>query len=396
MKVQFTSYQGTERKPLVKAIEEIANRKGKYRISGELRYAFDFGGGLELHRDGTLKADGCVSDADNMYLLAQLHLQGFTGTVLDRGDDATADDTEASDSKVSDTEVTDTEADDTDMADTESVEAEAPDTQGQEQPDEDAGDSQPKQGGILDTLVDEFNANAEDGEQWTRLHSAPQMEYGDGKWRNLDGTFASTAPAFEDLNMDRREELGLGCTRRENLQGETGMSASDVPDTITIEIPFTGREDILHALLQIKATLIISALGEDACSDVSEPQNGPDILPIEFEDGKAKFEWLRFGTDGEVVQAWSAFLCAAVKFSKKAKRVTARDTVVENEKFAFRVFLVRLGMNDAKNKVWRRLLMRNLKGDAAFATTASKEKWLAKHGAKKNTNEEADINENAE
>ena len=39
-------------------------------------------------------------------------------------------------------------------------------------------------------------------------------------------------PAFEDLRMDGREELGLGRTRRENFEGESGMQASDVPDTL--------------------------------------------------------------------------------------------------------------------------------------------------------------------
>jgi len=183
------------------------------------------------------------------------------------------------------------------------------------------------------------------------------------------------APAYEDLKMDEQEELGLGRTRRDPV-GENGMQASDVPDTITIEVPFTGNEEILRSLLQSKATLITAAIGED----------GTGELPIEFEDGKAKFEWLRFGVDSEIVAAWSAFLCAAVNFSKKAKRVTAKDGAVENEKFQFRAFLVRLGMNDAENKAHRKTLLRNLKGDAAFATAASKEKWLAKHGSRKETN----------
>jgi len=180
------------------------------------------------------------------------------------------------------------------------------------------------------------------------------------------------APAYEDLKMDEREELGLGHTRRDPV-GEDGMQASDIPDTITIEIPFTGNEEILRSLLQSKATLITAALGED----------GTGELPIDFEDGKAKFEWLRFGVDSEIVEAWSAFICAAVKFSKKAKRVTAKDKAIENEKFAFRTFMVKIGMNDVENKEWRRLLMKNLKGDAAFATMASRNKWLANHGPKK-------------
>ena len=68
--------QGSERKPLVKAIEELTGHKGKYCMSGEMQYAFSFSDGLELYRDGTLKSDGDISD-----LLVQLAERGFTATV---------------------------------------------------------------------------------------------------------------------------------------------------------------------------------------------------------------------------------------------------------------------------------------------------------------------------
>lgn len=252
----------------------------------------------------------------------------------------------------------------------------------------------PKRKGILDTLVDELNANAEDGEHWERLHRTPTIIDNGGREHNLDGTFAP---------MTEREELGLGRTRRDPV-GEDGMQASDVPDSITIEVPFAGDGEILRSLLQSKASLIQKALGEDAFwySPESEysPENpggwyGPapteNILPIEFTDDTVSFEWFKFGVYGSILAAWEAFLCAAVEFSKTAKHVTAKDKPVESEKFAFRNFMVKIGMNDAGNKAHRKTLLRNLTGDAAFATKASKEKWLAKHGgSKKNTEVTAD------
>ncbi|MCL1965311.1 MAG: hypothetical protein FWF69_09705 [Firmicutes bacterium] len=247
----------------------------------------------------------------------------------------------------------------------------------------------PKRKGILDTLVDELNANAGEGEHWERMHRPPTIMDNSGREHNLDGTFA---PAMTECG-----EFGLGKKRRDPI-GKDSPQASDIPDTVTIEIPFTSCGDLtlaktnLSDLLQSKATLINAALGEDAfwyaSPDDCSPQNpggwyGPEprdnTLPIEFTDDTVKFEWLRFGTDAEVVAAWSAFLCAAVKFSKKAKRVTARDGAVENAKFHFRAFLVRIGMNGAENKAHRKTLLHNLTGDAAFATAKSKACWQAKH-----------------
>ena len=63
--------KGAERKPLVKTIEELTGRKGKYCMGGAMKYAYDFGDGLELHRDGTLRGE-------TGELLAQLADKGFT------------------------------------------------------------------------------------------------------------------------------------------------------------------------------------------------------------------------------------------------------------------------------------------------------------------------------
>lgn len=204
----------------------------------------------------------------------------------------------------------------------------------------------PKKKGIMDMIVDELNAADPDGGKWKRLHRPPTIIDNSGREHNHDGTFAPVCASEPQ--------------------------AEDVPDTITIEVPFTGNEDILRALLRSKATLITAALGED----------GTGELPVVLEDGKAKFEWLRFGTDAHVIAAWSAFLCTAVKFSQTAKRVTARDTAVENEKFHFRAFMVRIGMNSKEHKNHRKTLLHRLRGDSAFATLESKTRWLEKHGSK--------------
>jgi hypothetical protein len=279
--------QGSERKPLAQAIETATRRKAKYCMAGEMRYAYDFRDGLELHRDGTLKG----ADRD---LVTALKTAGF-----------------------------------------------APEIEEYDEP-------QPqKRKGIMDIIVDHCNEN---GIECERLHTAPQMECGDGRWRNLDGTFAQTTTE----------------------QGETA-------DTITIEIPFTSSSDLTKAkenlqnLISGKTSLIKQALGED----------GTGELPTEFTDKSVKFEWLRLGTKPGVIEAWAAFLAACVNTAKKGQRFNSTDTgLPENEKFAFRTFLVKIGLNDITNKYNRKVLLHNLNGNSAFATPESKAKWVAKHGSK--------------
>lgn len=168
-------------------------------------------------------------------------------------------------------------------------------------------------------------------------------------------------PAFEELQMTEEEELGLGRKRRQNWQGENGMQADDyIPDdsdTLTIEMPLEGFTDEnlsnLEKLIASKASLIKKALGIDA-------------LPIERTDTTLRFPWFAFGTPGEEVAAYARFIGALYAAAKKQQRVTAKEHLVDNEKFAFRVFLIRLGFVGDDYKAARKILLRNLTGNSAF------------------------------
>ena len=52
--------------------------------------------------------------------------------------------------------------------------------------------------------------------------------------------------------------------------------------------------------------------------------------------------------------------------SRNAKRVTATEKEVDNEKYAFRCFLLRLGFIGAEYKAERKILLKNLTGSSAF------------------------------
>jgi len=176
-------------------------------------------------------------------------------------------------------------------------------------------------------------------------------------------------PAFEDLRMDGREELGLGHTRREDPQGENGMQASDVPepDILTIEMPLTGftpeKLENLFRLVNAKAPLLKASLGADD-------------LPIRQTDedgGKLVFPWFSGDADGDEVNAYSMLierLCAA---AKEKQRITAKEREVENPKYAMRCFLLSLGFIGDESKQARKLILKNLSGNGAFKAGARKE-----------------------
>lgn len=59
--------------------------------------------------------------------------------------------------------------------------------------------------------------------------------------------------------------------------------------------------------------------------------------------------------------------------ARNQKRVTAKEKETDNEKYAFRCFLLRLGFIGNEYKVARKILLRNLTGSSAFRSGQPKE-----------------------
>ena len=93
-----------------------------------------------------------------------------------------------------------------------------------------------------------------------------------------------------------------------------------------------------------------------------------DELPILEEDGKVCFPWFNAEKNPEAIKAYDHFICKLCDMAKTQKRVTAKEKTVENEKYAFRCFLLRLGFIGAEYKTARKILLQNLEGSSAFKT----------------------------
>ena len=59
--------------------------------------------------------------------------------------------------------------------------------------------------------------------------------------------------------------------------------------------------------------------------------------------------------------------------AKTQKRVTAKDKAVDNDKYAFRCFLLRLGFIGDEYKADRKILLSKLSGSSAFKSGTKSE-----------------------
>ena len=124
-----------------------------------------------------------------------------------------------------------------------------------------------------------------------------------------------------------------------------------------IEVSHSGftpeAEENLRRIVASKAPLLKKALGTDS-------------LEIVITDTTIRFPWFTLhGIDGEA-DAYNRLVTAMCKMAKGQKRVVAKECATDNEKFAMRLFLIRLGFIGDEYKTARRILLRNLTGNSSW------------------------------
>lgn len=165
--------------------------------------------------------------------------------------------------------------------------------------------------------------------------------------RTDDTTIEAVKAALSDAGFTAEED-----TQPEVTSNEYGLvvqmpKASFTEDSL----------DNLHRLIEAKGSLIKKALDVKA-------------LPITEEDDKLSFPWFTTEPDPDEVKAYTHFIAALCKMARNQKRVTAKEKETDNDKYAFRCFLLRLGFIGADYKTERKILLRNLSGSSAFRNGA--------------------------
>lgn len=116
----------------------------------------------------------------------------------------------------------------------------------------------------------------------------------------------------------------------------------------------------LEALIAAKGNLLKKALGADE-------------LPVLKLKGEIHFPWFDISSSPEEAQTYAKLIEKLIEMAKNAKRVTAKEKETDNDKYAFRCFLLRLGFIGDEYKADRKTLLKNLTGSSAFKSAKAKE-----------------------
>lgn len=146
-------------------------------------------------------------------------------------------------------------------------------------------------------------------------------------------------------------------------EGEEAAEPQDAGIALTVSLPRESFTDAalenLRKLVDAKAALIKKALAVES-------------LTVEADGEKVSFPWFTDGQDGDSAKAYTHFITALCDMARKQKRVTAKERPADNEKYAFRCFLLRLGFIGEEYKGERKVLLKNLSGNGSFKSGARK------------------------
>ena len=139
-------------------------------------------------------------------------------------------------------------------------------------------------------------------------------------------------------------------------------------DSVTLSFPDAGFDEAgfarLKALCEAKANLITKAFDAVSAGVIWNK-----------EEKTIQFPWFKLDlfTKEDEKLASILFLNKLMEFAKTAKRVTAKEKETDNEKYAFRCLLLRLGFIGGEFKGARKILLSRLAGNSAFKSKEDKE-----------------------
>lgn len=341
-----------ERKTLAKRMEELTGIHPYYTKAP--LYSYDIGS-YTIDRDGNLLVEPENADAE---MLTTLLNEG-----LIRGGESI----ESTDDQMENTEPTDHLEEDSVIEDTE-AETEVLDEQ--EPEDADTAEDEPAEAGAEEasepdnTVEDDATENEPDAEEPESEEQPEAEDQPEEVPLDLELAF----PVSQHNGVTLRNLVNLLYSRGKLIGKATGGH-------------FHVEEGLVEKLKDDSCTFAIMNF-INAVSDY-ETEHGVALEGLKITTEKVTFTGFPTAPDHEHLTAFAQLAVLMNQQAISQKRIQAKDVNDENEKYALRTWLLRLGMNGPDFKETRKILMENLSGHAAFRTDEEAQKFLAREKAKR-------------
>jgi len=137
---------------------------------------------------------------------------------------------------------------------------------------------------------------------------------------------------------------------------QQGYSAASDNAKLTVQMPRDSLDERtlnrVRRILENKGELFKAAFQTDS-------------LEIEISEKSVDFPWFTAEQDGDA-DAYCTFISMLCEFARNLNHINNKPDTSDNLKYAFRCFLLRMGMIGTEFKSARKVLLRNLPGSSAF------------------------------
>lgn len=205
-----------------------------------------------------------------------------------------------------------------------------------------------------------------------------------------DGATEDEPDAEESESEDQPEEVPLDLELAFPTSQHNGVSLRNLVNLIYSRGRLISKATGGHFHVE---TDLVETLRDDSCTYTVanfiealksyEAQCGTAMEGLVITEEKVSFTGFPTASDYDHLTAFGHLAILMNQQAISQKRIQAKDVNDENEKYALRTWLLRLGMNGPDFKETRKILMENLSGYAAFRTDEEAQKFLAREKAKR-------------
>jgi len=195
------------------------------------------------------------------------------------------------------------------------------------------------------------------------------------------------------ITTSEGKEVELEALLNGRIEEETAETTTTENTTFEVAVTMEGHTGItlrnLVNMIYSKQALIKKSLGltaniieDDFCIGINETKmetledfrsaigstedkRCPRIA-FDFNNNTITFKFLKGKASQEKIQAYTQLVALLNQNAKSLKHASAKSKDTDNDKFTFRVFLIRLGMVGDEYKMARKVLLEALKGNTAF------------------------------
>jgi len=171
-------------------------------------------------------------------------------------------------------------------------------------------------------------------------------------------TFEVAVPMEGHTGITLRNLVNMVYSKQALIKKSLGITANIVEDNFSIAMNKAKMEN----LEDFKTA--IDDIGVSSCPG----------LGFDFIDNTITFKFLEGEVSPEKIKAYTQLVALLNQNAMALKHASAKSKDTDNDKFTFRVWLVKIGMVGDEYKIARKVLLERLKGNSAFRSGSKPEK----------------------